>query len=100
MRKKVAIALMVVVLIGLIAGPAFAALIWHQSNTTVVKADKAGSQFDVYGYNSAASFDGSAVWYKDCTPLLPRVMVKQKSNGVVQVVCISAYPTPAPTQSP
>jgi len=100
MKKKVAVVLLVVVMAALLVGPAFAALIWHHPGTRVVMADKQGDFLDVYGYNSAQSFDGQAVWYRDCNATLPRVQVRQKSGGIVQVVCISAYPTPAPTQSP
>jgi hypothetical protein len=103
-KKLASIVLFVVLALALVFSVALAAKIWtveSSEGTRVVRiTNEDAGDFKVEGYDSAAYFDGVAQWYKDCNATIERVYVKTKASGVVQVICISAYPTPAPTQSP
>jgi hypothetical protein len=107
MKKIVLAVLLVVLAIGVIAGPALAELIWeHRWDTYGVTIDVPGRMLHVYGQTHWAGLgDATQVFGRTLSCPLSygeRVFVWSRPDGQVKVFggCARMTPTPAPTQEP
>jgi hypothetical protein len=100
-RKKIAIALLVLVLAALIVGPVFAALLWeHRWDARTVIIDRLGSSyFHSYGHSNWMPWEGTQTYYKilSCSGSKgERVRLVARQDGAVSIMGGCAVMTPTP----